>query len=89
MDSKAIQNQIETWAHNKGFDAPYGVLTATHLNKKGQRYLSVTFGRRGTLDATVNIYNRDFITVKTTRYRLQVFKDLEVVENLMDFLNTL
>ena len=86
MNSQYIQNQIEAYAAIKGFDAPYGILTGSHVNKNGTKYLSVTFGRRRTLDATVNIYNRNFITVKTSRHGQQVFKN---VQDLMDFLDTL
>ena len=86
MNSKEIQTQIEAWACNKGFNAPYGVLTSSHLNKKGVRYHSVTFGRSRTLDATVEIYNRNFIVVKTSRHGRQAFKNLE---DLQAFLDTL
>lgn len=86
MNSQAIQNHIEAWAATKGFNAPYGILTSSHANKNGTKYLSVTFGRSRTLDATVNIYNRNFITVKTSRHGQQVFKN---PQDLMDFLDTL
>ena len=61
MNSQEILTQIEQWAKGKGFTAPYGILTGSHTNKKGTKYLSITFGRARTLDATVEIYNRNFI----------------------------
>ena len=86
MNSQQIQNHIELWANNQNFNAPYGVLSGSHTNKKGTKYLSVTFGRSRTLDATVEIYNRNFMVVRTNRHGSQVFKDLQTLES---FLNTL
>jgi hypothetical protein len=86
MNSQAIQDSIESWAHDKGFSAPYGVLTGTHTSKSGTKYRSVTFGRARTLDATVEIYNRNFIVVRTSRHGSQVFKKYE---DLSQFLETL
>lgn len=86
MNSQAIQDSIESWAHAKGFSAPYGVLTGTHTSKSGTKYRSVTFGRARTLDATVEIYNRNFIVVRTSRHGSQVFKKYE---DLSQFLETL
>lgn len=86
MNSQQIQSHVEAWAIANRFNAPYGVLTGSHVNKNGTKYLSVTFGRPRTLDATVNIYNRTFITVKTSRHGQQVFKNLQ---DLQDFLDTL
>lgn len=86
MNSKEIQNHIEEWAKNHNFTAPYGVLTGEHTNPKGHKYLAVTFGRARTLDATVEIYNRKFIILRTSAYGSEVFNDFSV---LMAKLNTL
>lgn len=86
MNSSEIQESIYQWALTKNFSAPYGVLSSEHTNKKGKKYKAVTFGRARTLDAEVEIYNRNFIVVKTNRHGLQVFKDYD---SLMQFLETL
>jgi len=86
MNSQAIQDSIESWAHDKGFSAPYGVLTGTHTSKSGTKYRSVTFGRARTLDATVEIYNRNFMIVKTSRHGRVTLKSFP---DLVQFLNTL
>lgn len=73
---------------SRNFDAPYGVLTNEHTNQKGVKYLTVTFGRSRTLDATVEIYNRNFMILRTSRnrYGKDVFKNYadlrQVLENL-------
>jgi hypothetical protein len=81
-----MQESIYQWALTKNFSAPYGVIVSEHTNKKGKKYKAVTFGRARTLDAEVEIYNRNFIVVKTNRHGLQVFKDYD---SLMQFLETL
>lgn len=86
MNSTQIQQDIYDWAVSKDFTAPYGVLTGSHTNKKGTKYLSVTFGRARTLDATVEIYNRNFMILRTSRSDNQVFKS---VADLQQALNTL
>ncbi len=86
MNSSEIQNSIFEWACNRGFTAPYGVLMGEHTNKNGKKYKSVTFGRARTLDATVSIYNRNFITVRTNRHDTKVFK---TPSEAMEFLETL
>lgn len=86
MNSQEIQDSIYEWAKAKNFTAPYGVLTSEHVNKKGKKYKAVTFGRARTLDASVDIYNRNFIVVTTSRHGSQVFKDYD---SLMQFLETL
>ena len=86
MNSKEIQDHICNWARNHNFTAPYGVLDGEFTNKKGHKYLSVTFGRARTLDATVEIYNRKFIILRTSRYGSEVFND---VPTLMAKLETL
>lgn len=86
MNSQGIQAQVEQWAQGHGFTAPYGVLSGSHVNKKGRKFLSVTFGYARTLDATVEIYNRNFIVVRTSQHGSQVFKS---VADLQQFLDTL
>lgn len=67
MNSLEIQKTIFDWAMEQDFSAPYGVLMGEHLNKKGKKYKSVTFGRARTLDASVDIYNRNFMILRTNR----------------------
>ena len=86
MNSQAILNTIETWVKSKNFSAPYGVLTNSHVNKKGVKYLSITFGRARTLDATVEIYNRNFMILRTSRTGSTVYKNFA---DLQTALNTI
>lgn len=86
MNSKEIQEHIEQWAIAKKFNAPYGVLTGEHTNKKGRKYLFVTFGRCRTLDATVSIYNRNFIMLETSRFGRQIFKHYDELQKVLDTL---
>lgn len=83
MNSQEIQEQIYQWACNHNFTAPYGVLTGSHTNSKGKKCLSVTFGYACTLDATVEIYNRNFILLKRSNVNTEVFKSFD------DLMNTL
>ena len=86
MNSEEIQNQVEAWARTRDFTAPYGILTGTHTNQKGIKYRSVTFGYSRTLDATVEIYNRNFIIVRTSRHDRQVFKNVAEMQQFLDTL---
>lgn len=86
MNSQKIQAQVEQWAQDRGFTAPFGVLTDTAVNKNGHKFLRVTFGNARTLDASVEIYNRNFIVVRTSQHGSQVFKS---VADLQQFLDTL
>lgn len=86
MNSQAILDSIEQWAQTRGFTAPYGILTGSHVNKKGIKYLSITFGRARTLDATVEIYNRNFMILRTNRTGSQVFKSLPDLQQTLDTL---
>lgn len=87
MHSSDIQQLIYEWAKNQNFTAPYGVLKGSHINKKGKKYLSVTFGRARTLDASVDIYNKNFMILRTNRGNYDgVYKD---VNSLMESLNKL
>lgn len=84
MNSQEIQDAVYNWALGQNFTAPYGVLTGEHVNKKGTKYLSVTFGRARTLDATVEIYNRNFILVRTSRHGTQTFKDAASMQRFLE-----
>jgi hypothetical protein len=86
MNSQQIQVDIEQWAKAQNFTAPYGVVTGSHVNNRGTKYLSVTFGRARTLDATVEIYNRNFMILRTSRHGRQVCKSYD---ELKEFLNSL
>ena len=87
MNSVEIQNHIYQWALLHGeFTAPYGVLTGEHRSKSGRKYLYVTFGRARTLDATVEIYNRRFIVLRTSRHGSQVFNSAVELQQTLDTL---
>lgn len=57
-----------------------------HKSKKGTKYLAVTFGRARTLDATVEIYNRNFIVLRTSRNGSEVFKSVAELQQALDLL---
>ena len=84
MNSQQIQESVYTWASNRNFTAPYGVLSGSHVNSKGRKFLSVTFGYARTLDATVEIYNRNFILFRTNTHGSEVYTDYG---ELMSMLN--
>ena len=86
MNSQQVQDQIYQWAVGRNFTAPYGVLTGAHTNSKGRPYLSVTFGRARTLDATVEIYNRGFMILRTSRHGSEVFKTVADLQQALDAL---
>lgn len=76
MNSQDIQQHIADWAGAQNFSAPYGILTGQHVNRKGTKFLTVTFGRARTLDLTVEIYNSKFIILRSSRNQSQAFNDL-------------
>lgn len=76
MNSKEISEHIYNWALTRNFTAPYGVLQGEYTNRNGTKYLAVTFGRSRKLDATVEIYNRKFIILRTSNYGSEVFNDV-------------
>jgi hypothetical protein len=86
MNSQQILDTLEKWAQSKNFTAPYGILTGSHTNKKGIKYLSITFGRARTLDATVEIYNRNFMILRTNRTGSEVFKNVADLQQVLDTL---
>lgn len=86
MNSTDIQTAVYDWAKASGFYAPYGVLIGQHVNRNGRKYLTVTFGRPRTLDATVEIYNSGFMLLRTSRDGSTVYKNFDT---LMDKLRTL
>lgn len=87
MNSQEIQNAVYEYCVNRSdFTAPYGVLTGEYANKKGIKYKSVTFGRSRTLDATVEIYNRNFMILRTSSYGSEVYKNFD---SLMTKLNSI
>ena len=76
MNSQEISDAVYNYALSRSdFTAPYGVLQGEHINKKGTKFKSVTFGRARTLDATVDIYNRNFIILRCSGVADQVFKN--------------
>ena len=76
MNSQQISDAVYTYACGRSdFTAPYGVLQGEHTNKKGTKYKSVTFGRARTLDATVEIYNRNFMILRCSHVADRVYKD--------------
>lgn len=86
MTSSDIQESVYQWASEGRFDAPYGVLTGDHVNTRGKAYKTVTFGRASTLDVTVEIYNRNFIMIKSSRHGRIVYRSFEgMMTALQDF----
>jgi len=76
MNSQQISDAVYAYACGRSdFTAPYGVLQGEHVNRKGTKYKSVTFGRARTLDATVEIYNRNFMILRCSRLADRVYKD--------------
>lgn len=69
MDSAAIQTALLKWLNDRYdyFTAPYGIIDGNGVSKKGKKYLAVTFGCARTLDATIMIFNRNFILYKSNR----------------------
>lgn len=86
MNSQQILDTIESWAKSRNFSAPYGILTGEHTNKSGRKYLSITFGRARTLDATVEIYNRNFMILRTSRTGSEVYKNFQELQTALDAL---
>lgn len=86
MNSQDIQTAVYDYCTSRDdFTAPYGVLSGEHTNKKGAKYKSVTFGRAKTLDATVEIYNRNFIVLRTSNNGTEVFKNYnELMDKLKE-----
>lgn len=76
MNSQQISDAVYDYAKGRSdFTAPYGVLQGEHINRKGTKFKSVTFGRARTLDATVEIYNRNFMILRCSRVADRVYKD--------------
>lgn len=82
MNSAAIIADIEQWAATRNFSAPYGILTS-ESTKNGRKVLSITFGRARTLDATVEVYNRNFMILRTSRHGTTVFKDYDSLKAVL------
>ena len=77
MNSQEISDAVYNYAMSRSdFTAPYGVLQGEHVNKKGTKFKSVTFGRARTLDGTVEIYNRNLIILRCSGVADQVFNCL-------------
>lgn len=79
MNSKQIQENLHQYIIENNFNAPYGVILGEGKSSKGKKYVSVTFGRARTLDAEVQIYNSNFMILKTSRnnYNSQVYKSYD------------
>lgn len=86
MNSQQILEHLTQWAESRNFTAPYGILTGEHVNLKGRKYLSLTFGRARTLDATVEIYNRNFMILRASNRQPEVFRNLRELELQLDTL---
>lgn len=84
MNSHEICEYLENLIKSKNFNAPYGVLTGEHLSKKGSKYLYITFGRARTLDATIEIYNRKFMRLRTSRGHKDVYTDVKELEEALN-----
>ena len=86
MTPQEIQTHFNDMLLGMSFNAPYGVLTSSGVSTNGKHYQSITFGRARTLDASIDIYSKSFILVKTSRHGRQVFRSVSSVE---DFVRTL
>ena len=88
MNSKQIQKNLYQYIIENDFNAPYGVILGEGESFKGKKYLSITFGRSRTLDAEIQIYNRNFMLLKTSRnnYGSEVYKTYDF---LLEKLSTL
>lgn len=86
MNSQQILEHLEAWARGRNFTAPYGILTGHHVNKRGVKFRSITFGRARTLDATVEIYNRNFLILRASTLGSQVFKSFAELEPVLETL---
>lgn len=86
MNSKEIQEHVYNWAMSRNFSAPYGIIMGEHKSSKGTKYLAVTFGIARTLDASVEIYNRNFIVLRTSRNGYEVFKSVADLQQALDVL---
>ena len=84
MNSHEICEYLENLIKSKNFNAPYGVLTGEKHNKKGINYLFITFGRARTLDATIEIYNRKFMLLRTSRGNKEVYTDINELEEALN-----
>lgn len=87
MKSIQVQEYLVECINQLNFDAPYGVLTGEQTNKNGRTYLSITFGRKRTLDAELRIFGEKFILLRTSRDRNDgnylIFRSLdELVQKL-------
>ncbi len=86
MNSHEISEYLENLIKSKNFNAPYGVLTGEQHNRKGIKYLSITFGRARTLDATIEIYNQKFMLLRTSRGDKEVYTNLTEIETALNSL---
>ena len=78
MNSQEISDAVYNYAMSRSdFTAPYGVLQGEHVNKKGTKFKSVTFGRARSLDATVEIYNRNFMILRSSHAADRVYKNYD------------
>jgi len=84
MNSTDIQEAVYQWALSKDFDAPYGVLTGEGSNIYNRKYKSVTFGKSRIFDATIYIYNKNFILAETSHRKSFVFKTYDELQNFLN-----
>ena len=78
MNSQQISDAVYAYAKSRSdFTAPYGVLQGEHVNKKGTKFKSVTFGRARKLDATVEIYNRNFMILRCSHLGDSIYKNYD------------
>lgn len=86
MKSSEIQETLYHWILERGFNAPYGILLSEHYTSKGRKYLTITFGRPRTLDATISIYNCNFITLRTNTLGMQAFRSVADLQQVLETL---
>ena len=83
MSQEEIQTHLQDMISSMSFNAPYGVLTSSGISKNGKPHRSITFGRARTLDASIDIYSKNFILVRTSRHGRLLFHSVSEVENFV------
>lgn len=86
MTTASVQDHLYQYLIDRNsFDAPYGVICGEHVNQKGNRYKTISFGRSRTLDATISIYNSKFIVLYDSRNRMRkVYRSVEELKTELD-----
>ena len=84
-ESQAIAERVSSWLKEQGrFSAPYGIIC--EFNKPTptrKKHWIVVFGYARALDATIQIFNRNWIVYRDSRDGQTVFKsETDLMEKL-------